>query len=280
MYSQSKERKAQEVNGFEEVILVLVCVWCFIFGGNMGFFEILMGTNYLLEKQQHEDERNKHYFDTLEKNTQIENMQAEINRLKLDSRPSGKPPEVVDLEEDVRKLEQERIQYEHLLSLPMREIAKKNYKFKETYFKQQQILTDFIVSQKAYKEIAMRYGSQMNKTPEEVEQDARQAHEDIQHDKSQFGNNLNEETKEMISALDARNDEWYKNKKEGYLYGIKLGERGLESWNEVAERRQLTEEDWKKISNIRKRLEKNRNDLADLERARSENPRPNPVNFI
>ena len=44
---------------------------------------------------------------------------------------------------------------EALLAKPMAEIAAKNGRFRETYDKQQEMLADWIVSQRAFKELAM-----------------------------------------------------------------------------------------------------------------------------
>ena len=48
---------------------------------------------------------------------------------------------------------------EALLSKPMAEIAAKNGRFRETYDKQQEMLASWIVSQRAFKELAMKYGA-------------------------------------------------------------------------------------------------------------------------
>ena len=50
----------------------------------------------------------------------------------------------------------------------MAEIAAKNGRFRETYDKQQEMLADWIVSQRAFKELAMKYGALAGKTPEQI----------------------------------------------------------------------------------------------------------------
>ena len=58
--------------------------------------------------------------------------------------------------------------YKDLLSKPMAEIAAQHGGFKAAYEKQQEMLASWIVSQRAFKEIAMKYGKMVGKTPEEV----------------------------------------------------------------------------------------------------------------
>ena len=55
-----------------------------------------------------------------------------------------------------------------LLAQPMREIAKQNDDFKKTYKKEMEFLADWMVSQKAFKELAIQYGNKFGIQPEEV----------------------------------------------------------------------------------------------------------------
>ena len=58
--------------------------------------------------------------------------------------------------------------YSRLLAKPMAEIAAENHKFKETYEKQMELLADWMVSQKAFKELAIQFGIEKGLTPNEV----------------------------------------------------------------------------------------------------------------
>lgn len=93
------------------------------------------------------------------------------------------------------ELEQENKQLKELLAKPMHEIAAKDGNFKGAYEKQQEMLADWIVSQRAFKEMAMKYGKLAGKTPEEINAEGMAAKETIINGKSQFGNIINEETK-------------------------------------------------------------------------------------
>ncbi|ONU48818.1 hypothetical protein [Burkholderia cenocepacia] len=80
-------------------------------------------------------------------------------------------------------------EYKALLSKPMAEIAEKNGDFRETYEKQQEMLASWIASQRAFKEIAMKYGAMAGKTPEEIAAEGAAAKEIVLTGQSQFGNN-------------------------------------------------------------------------------------------
>lgn len=73
-----------------------------------------------------------------------------------------------NLQTDNAKLASEKQFFENLLSLPMREIADKSEKFKETYDAQQLVLAKWILSQKAYAETAIQIGLESGKTTDEV----------------------------------------------------------------------------------------------------------------
>ncbi|CAJ0733518.1 hypothetical protein [Ralstonia pickettii] len=95
---------------------------------------------------------------------------------------------------------------EALLSKPMAEIAAKNGRFRETYEKQQELIADWIVSQRAFKELAMKYGQLAGKTPEEIQKEGMAAEATIVTDQSQFGNNVNEAQKSAYKRKKAREE--------------------------------------------------------------------------
>lgn len=75
-----------------------------------------------------------------------------------------------------------------LLSKPMKEIADMSGDFKKTYELQQQMLAEWIMGQKAFKETAMQLGMKVGKTPEEVQQMATQNANAVLENRTEFGN--------------------------------------------------------------------------------------------
>ena len=76
-----------------------------------------------------------------------------------------------------------------LLSKPMKEIADMSGDFKKTYELQQQMLAEWIMGRKAYKETAMQLGMQVGKSPEEILQMATQNANAVLENRTQHGNN-------------------------------------------------------------------------------------------
>ena len=66
------------------------------------------------------------------------------------------------------KYKEEAEYYKKLLAKPMDEIAKANRSFKETYEAQMELLADWMVSQKAFKELAIQFGIEKGLTPDEI----------------------------------------------------------------------------------------------------------------
>ena len=66
------------------------------------------------------------------------------------------------------KYKEEAEYYQKLLAKPMDEIAKANRSFKETYEAQMELLADWMVSQKAFKELAIQFGIEKGLTPDEI----------------------------------------------------------------------------------------------------------------
>ena len=76
--------------------------------------------------------------------------------------------EIEDLKNHNQILAHDNEYYSRLLAKPMAEIAAENHKFKETYEKQMELLADWMVSQKAFKELAIQFGIEKGLTPDEV----------------------------------------------------------------------------------------------------------------
>ena len=66
------------------------------------------------------------------------------------------------------KYKEEAEYYQKLLTKPMAEIAQANRSFKETYETQMELLADWMVSQKAFKELAIQFGVEKGLTPDEI----------------------------------------------------------------------------------------------------------------
>ncbi len=104
------------------------------------------------------------------------------------------------------ELEQENQQLKDLLCKPMAEIAAKNGNFRATYETQQELLASWVLSQRAFKEVAMKYGALAGKTPEEIQAEGMAAKEVILDDKSEFGNTVNESEKVNLTRKKAREE--------------------------------------------------------------------------
>lgn len=66
------------------------------------------------------------------------------------------------------KYKEEAEYYQKLLTKPMAEIAQANRSFKKTYEAQMELLADWMVSQKAFKELAIQFGIEKGLTPDEI----------------------------------------------------------------------------------------------------------------
>lgn len=76
-----------------------------------------------------------------------------------------------------------------LLSRPMKEIADMSGDFKKTYELQQQLLAEWIMGQKAYKETAMQLGMALDIPPEQVQKLAAPNYTAVLENRTQHGNN-------------------------------------------------------------------------------------------
>jgi len=92
-------------------------------------------------------------------------------------------------EQATQVAQQEVESYKQLLASPLHEIAKANGSFKQTYDAQQQLLAEWIMGQKAFKETAMQLGIQVGKTPEEIQQIATQNANAVLENRTEHGNN-------------------------------------------------------------------------------------------
>lgn len=159
------------------------------------FAKDLIGLSLLEQQEAASRARVEQHGRDLERDNQLRNQQAEINRLRNEANGVAAPSQQeIALRERVAKLEQ----LESLLSRPMAEIAQKIPAFENAYLREQEILAQWILEQKAFAEIAMQYGQALGKTPEQITSEVNQAREVVLSGGSKFGNNLNAEAKNAL----------------------------------------------------------------------------------
>lgn len=95
------------------------------------------------------------------------------------------------LYEKAVELQDEVDEYKLLLCKPMAEIAQKHGNFQETYEKQMQIMADWMVSQKAFKELAIRFGLEKGLSVENVIEKANQMKIDVLNSENDLSHNTN-----------------------------------------------------------------------------------------
>ena len=96
-----------------------------------------------------------------------------------------------ELREHNAILQHDNEYYSRLLAKPMAEIAAENHKFKETYEKQMELLADWMVSQKAFKELAIQFGIEKGLTPDEVIEMGKNKEIDVLENKHDVSHNTN-----------------------------------------------------------------------------------------
>ena len=89
------------------------------------------------------------------------------------------------------KYKEEAEYYKKLLAKPMAEIAQANRSFKETYEKQMELLADWMVSQKAFKELAIQFGIEKGLTSDEVVEMGKNKKMDVLENKHEEQHNTN-----------------------------------------------------------------------------------------
>lgn len=119
----------------------------------------------------------------LEKNAKLEYelTQAKTARFKLIDENAA-------LTAELNKYKQQANEFRSLLSRPMREIADMSGDFKKAYELQQQMLAEWIMGQKAYKETAMQLGMALDMTPEQVQSMAAPNYTAVLENRTEHGN--------------------------------------------------------------------------------------------
>ena len=81
--------------------------------------------------------------------------------------------------------------YKELLSKPMEEIAAANGDFKATFEKQQEIIADWIVSQKAFRELALELSEEIGMSREDLREKFTEKKKAVLNNETKFDNNAN-----------------------------------------------------------------------------------------
>lgn len=92
---------------------------------------------------------------------------------------------------ELRKLTEERDRYKNLLAKPMAEIAEKNANFQQTYNKQMELMAEWMVSQKAFKELALQFGFEKGLEKKEILEIAQHKRLDVLDNKHTVGHGTN-----------------------------------------------------------------------------------------
>lgn len=92
---------------------------------------------------------------------------------------------------ELERIKEERDKYRRLLCRPMQEIAENNSDFRETYNIQQKMIENWMVSQKAFKELAIQFGLEKGMTPNEVIQKGFDMEIDVLENKHNPDHNTN-----------------------------------------------------------------------------------------
>ncbi len=91
--------------------------------------------------------------------------------------------------------------YKALLSKPMEEIAAANGDFKATFEKQQEIIADWIVSQKAFRELAYEFGEKLGLSQDEVREMVPEKKKAVLNNETKHGNNAQDTTNPVLVTL-------------------------------------------------------------------------------
>lgn len=89
---------------------------------------------------------------------------------------------------ELAKYKQQANEFRSLLSRPMKEIADMSGDFKKAYEVQQQMLAEWIMGQKAYKETAMQLGMALDMTPDQVQNMAAPNYTAVLENRTEHGN--------------------------------------------------------------------------------------------
>lgn len=122
-----------------------------------------------------------------EKNRKDNEAQAEQQKREQSRNTSN----VNYLQAKLNDAEKEIEYYKSLLTKPMHEIATLNGDFKKTYQEQQTILAEWMVSQRAFKELVIQLGIEAGRTKEDIVEEAIATKTKVLNCETQHGNDFN-----------------------------------------------------------------------------------------
>lgn len=102
--------------------------------------------------------------------------------------------------EKIKSLEAEVEYYKNLLTKPMHEIANSNGDFEKTYHEQQTILGEWMVSQRAFKELAIKFGIETGRAKDDVIQEGMDTKAKVLNNQTEHGNDFNQNEWQMFYA--------------------------------------------------------------------------------
>lgn len=112
----------------------------------------------------------------------VSSLRNEVKKLKTEN---------ADLKRKLLIANDEAEEYSDLLCKPMREIAARNGNFKDTYDKQMEIMADWMVSQKAFKELAIQFGFEKGINKDETVKIAQSKKQGVLNQEHDPNNNTN-----------------------------------------------------------------------------------------
>lgn len=127
-------------------------------------------------------------------NTKMQGLQAEAAALaeaRRSSAASGQWLAEANARRAQKDLESLKLHYQLLLAKPMHQIAELSGDFKKTYEAQQLLMAEWMVSQKAFKELAIQYGMKAGKTAKEIIQEGFDKEIDVLEAKNNPEHNTN-----------------------------------------------------------------------------------------
>ena len=105
------------------------------------------------------------------------------------------------LRKEKDSLEKENEFYKSLLTKDFKEIASVvGGTFLENYYEQQTVLSDWMVSQRAFKELAIKYGLETGKTKEEIVSEGKETKKTVLNNETEHGNNFDRDDWEIFYA--------------------------------------------------------------------------------
>lgn len=126
------------------------------------------------EIQRRNDETRREQEETNRRlNDEKEELRKNNETVELKNKNLASYSEDLEYDVDLLQLQNVRLEdkvdkYKKLLCKPMAEIAAQDGNFKETYEKQMELLANWMVSQKAFKELAIQFGAEKGLSPAEV----------------------------------------------------------------------------------------------------------------